>query len=552
MKNILTILCFAFCIFYKPVCINAQFTDSLEIPDSLFYMMLDQDSVWDAVQVDSISNYAVNSSNNKSSCARTIPYTPVKDEILYNQNDRYVLFYSDDFNEYNTSFWKEIDNCSDECFGDPTIVCNTNNEQMLQYYKRANISIVDHYNLNTSQTSKVLTITAKEEQVTAANTGGTIGTFDYTSGFLKSKYGLPFENCIIEASIKLPANIEWAGLQPAFWLMGFEDGDYDELDIFEFPDNNHSMKTTIFKHSNSQSCYDTKTINSLSENTWHTYRCYWNKAFIAVQIDYKNWTYYRTRVATSKKGTREKRKEAIFTLKKDEEYELRDLYPVNPMRIMFNLYTYKCSNKRSSLGPFPQILEMDWIKIWYRVPCLEDLSLTNISQIPQQANVMNYIAGKNIYSNITQPLDDDIYLKVIHTGDFIGDRLEAGNNGYVEINPSSPDLCVNQSIPQFSQTNDSDPEILELNNEIIEISLFPNPSENQLTIKINGNIADYTIYISDIHNFTIKKLIPSPNSENMLTFSTSDLKDGVYYVQLKKGAGVQTSVKKLVVCRNNQ
>ena len=144
---------FVLMFFIEPSTSNAQFADSLEVPDSLFYMMIDQDSIWTIQAQDSISNFGVYSKNNIESCAKTISYVPTKDEILYNQKDRYILFYSDDFNDYNTSFWKDIDNCSDECWGDPNTRCEADEDQKVQYYKRANVTI-DEDNVETYHSSQ--------------------------------------------------------------------------------------------------------------------------------------------------------------------------------------------------------------------------------------------------------------------------------------------------------------------------------------------------------------------------------------------------------------
>ncbi len=552
MKKFIFYCLFVLMFFIEPSTSNAQFADSLEVPDSLFYMMIDQDSIWTIQAQDSISNFGVYSKNNIESCAKTISYVPTKDEILYNQKDRYILFYSDDFNYYNTSFWKDIDNCSDECWGDPNTRCEADEDQKVQYYKRANVTIDEHYNLTNGSNSKVLTIAAKRETTYGVNSKGVSGEFEFTSGVLKSKYGIPFDNCIIEARIKLPEDIADAGLQPAFWLMGFSQDEYDELDIFEFEGSDRKMKTTVYKHSSGQSCWDTKIMNAVTLNQWHTYRCYWNKAFIAVQVDYKNWTYFRNRVSTNNKGTRDQRKKAIFTLKKDEEYLLRDYYPVNPMRVIFNLYTYKCESQRSNNAEFPQILEMDWIKIWYKVPCMEDLILTDLTQIPQEPNVMNILAGKDIYSSISQKLDDNIYLKVFHTGSFIGNKLEAGVNGYVEMVPTSPNSCINQTVQPVDEDNVETYHSSQKESNEVEFSVYPNPADKEFTLVISADSFIGKVEVYNILGLEVQQYNFNAFSSGINTVNSELWPDGIYFIVLSSASGQRLQEKKLVICQRDQ
>lgn len=73
-----------------------------------------------------------------------------------------------------------------------------------------------------------------------------------------------------------------------------------------------------------------------------------------------------------------------------------DIYPDNPMRIMFNLYAKMCNKHRSNNPLFPQILEMDWIRIWYQQPCDKDLTISDQNQIPKEPEVFNLINGLSV------------------------------------------------------------------------------------------------------------------------------------------------------------
>jgi hypothetical protein len=312
------------------------------------------------------------------------------------------------------------------------------------------------------------------------------------------------------------------------------------------------MKTTVYKHSSGQSCWDTKIMNAVTLNQWHTYRCYWNKAFIAVQVDYKNWTYFRNRVSTNNKGTRDQRKKAIFTLKKDEKYLLRDYYPVNPMRVIFNLYTYKCESQRSNNAEFPQILEMDWIKIWYKVPCMEDLILTDLTQIPQEPNVMNILAGKDIYSSISQKLDDNIYLKVFHTGSFIGNKLEAGVNGYVEMVPTSPNSCINQTVQPVDEDNVETYHSSQKESNEVEFSVYPNPADKEFTLVISADSFIGKVEVYNILGLEVQQYNFNAFSSGINTVNSELWPDGIYFIVLSSASGQRLQEKKLVICQRDQ
>jgi hypothetical protein len=222
------------------------------------------------------------------------------------------------------------------------------------------------------------------------------------------------------------------------------------------------------------------------------------------------------------------------------------------MRVIFNLYTYKCESQRSNNAEFPQILEMDWIKIWYKVPCMEDLILTDLTQIPQEPNVMNILAGKDIYSSISQKLDDNIYLKVFHTGSFIGNKLEAGVNGYVEMVPTSPNSCINQTVQPVDEDNVETYHSSQKESNEVEFSVYPNPADKEFTLVISADSFIGKVEVYNILGLEVQQYNFNAFSSGINTVNSELWPDGIYFIVLSSASGQRLQEKKLVICQRDQ
>ncbi len=225
------------------------------LPDSIISLMIKQDSIEYETEFDSISNGALSLFNcdehNFCRCRKKNAYTPTNDEILYDKEDHFVLIYEDHFNFFNGSFWEKVDGCNSECWDDPNLVdCNGETKHKeIQWYQSDNIETIYR-----PAGPNTLAINLKKEPATRSWPKNWVPPYpvdryyEFTSGFLKSKYALPYSSCILEARIKLPHDISASRMNPAFWLMGYlpkSPGNYTELDIFEFFDSDTKMSSAL-------------------------------------------------------------------------------------------------------------------------------------------------------------------------------------------------------------------------------------------------------------------------------------------------------------------
>jgi hypothetical protein len=138
---------------------------------------------------------------------------------------------------------------------------------------------------------------------------------------------------------------------------------------------------------------------------------------------------------------------------------------------------------------------------------------------------------------------------------YLGLKLYAGGNiyyGWVRMNThvssfTIQDYAYNNIPNNLIAAGDSGNTITE-NPETISlasISLFPNPSNDNLTIVIGSNNKSVEVTISDLaENIIYKKNIAEAK---IIDISTKDLKSGLYLIQIKSEAFLET--KKLIVTK---
>ena len=167
------------------------------------------------------------------------------------------------------------------------------------------------------------------------------------------------------------------------------------------------------------------------------------------------------------------------------------------------------------------------------------------------------VATNNLNSNLVMPLQEPIqlsagitYLAVV--GAYSG-GLKAANAGTSEAqtsffyDPATTTWFYQTSTPYVRLNFDPTVSVSEINSEINEVSIYPNPATTDATVSFDlATSKDATITVSDISGKTISATAWNNLSagNNTATIQTTNLVAGIYYVTLEANGSVVT--KKLI------
>jgi hypothetical protein len=467
-----------------------------DLHDSIFLRLFIKDSIdRQAMLLDTNSSIQA-TVNNPCLISNNEEYK--QKQLLYDLSMPYSLIFYDEFNSINHEFWNVIDDCNSECWQDRMDLsgdCESSDEK-IQYWEKENVNIERENN------NSYLRLTARFDPANRFNnTDGKkrLAYYKYTSGFIHSKKAFPYDAGVFQARIRLPKNIDENGLQPAFWLMSQGPDPWHEIDIFEFFDSDnkltmtHHINPAEIGHNNKEACRDVYRNYSGIFNDWIVYTCYWNKFATVIFIDYEVKNLLGNTIKKSKvlwershflkSGTRKAYKNV--EIKENEKVDRKLYYPTRPMRLMLNLYTYLCDEKRKNDRSYiePSYMDVDWVKIWYKQPCHQDITISDCSKlINLDSRTYNFFSGKNVTIDCDAVLPQNIHLKIAHSGTLKGEkRLEVGVDGYLEANPE-PDICSstppNQDPMYLASTGIKNIEVINKGKFIIK----PNPANNHIII----------------------------------------------------------------------
>jgi len=247
--------------------------------------------------------------------------------------------------------------------------------------------------------------------------------FNYTTGEIWSKS--KFSQGKLEALIKIPKG---KGIVSAFWLFG--GALWNEIDIFEFLNNNYTKIMTTLHHdigNGHKQCSETFNGGIDYSLEFHKYGVSWENNKICFFVDnILIWQQYHTYTS------------GLFTNPVECErlsgnaYRWNKVFPNEPMQIILNSGTAaKEELKPDETTPFPGVMEVEWIKYYRRcIPC-NDYAYS--SQYLLSSTLYNSIIGKNIELS-NNCIGSGMQLKIIADNSvLLGSNFEVQLGGVFEI-----------------------------------------------------------------------------------------------------------------------
>ncbi|MDR1846700.1 MAG: glycoside hydrolase family 16 protein [Bacteroidales bacterium] len=484
-------------------------------------------------------------------------------------NNPYILIFEDSFdgNELDFSKWKKR---------------NWNLEKK---------SIVWYQDENVAVENGALKIFIKREFKQDMHVGwdywhpDTVKDFFFTTGEIESLSKFPIEGKF-EARIKLPIA---DGLNPAFWM--YEDNPYNEVDIFEFcttPDTGHYQNGTWYEYynngisaegtNNAYECNESwnfddynnnnfwgqNLYNFLFDNNFRTYTFVWDKDKIEWYI---NGCLMRSETNYVKKGVLGSIADYLLSWAFDFEFEQCDcnnikvgdkynrakFFPENPMKILLGCGMWTKSPTNLNFNS-PVTMEVDYVKVWQRKPCNQNVTVTNIpifNCYPIGNGVLyNVITGKNVTLNCNMTIPSGYTVKVIAKENIVfGENFNLSvEEGGLFLTENNANLCNIQSnnqvivykiIEESERNNDISNEDTSINicydrkNEIFVYPTLDNDKQIIIDFKTN-DYSNLSLTITDKYDRTIYVVEKIEISKKLIDVNDFNIGDYVLHIQVLK------------------
>jgi hypothetical protein len=226
------------------------------------------------------------------------------------------------------------------------------------------------------------------------------GDFTINDGVVSDDEG----GIVVEAKIKYPTV---DGTFPAFWMMGYDLGEYDEFDIFEFFENEFDkMWVSLYKDGSDITqfrCSEDFNVQDLQDK-FCFYYFIWNRHHIAVYVSLDNKKfdklYMRHQFARNHRvGSFRCQKE----IDENEWYRRRRQFCENPMRINFNTAVHpppesgKETTKENRIATnLSAKYEVEYVKVYKQMKCpVESVTTYNEkSDFMLREGVYNVVTAK--------------------------------------------------------------------------------------------------------------------------------------------------------------
>ncbi|MCK5137517.1 MAG: glycoside hydrolase family 16 protein [Bacteroidales bacterium] len=345
-------------------------------------------------------------------------------------NDSYILVFEDEFqgSDLNLNDWQ---------YRDRIRYCN--DEQ--QYYTEGD---------NLEFSNDAIHLVAKEETIFARaedgtppnedlycddeNRGRNERNFYFTSANFETIK--KFSHGIFEARVQIPKG---KGFWPAFWLHG-GDPVTNEIDIFEFwneyfagiyMSGRNSRVHNMTIHYDHDADGDPSMCNSsyLDDDFSQDYFIFSLKWEPNILEWYVNGNLKRTDYRYHENMSDPVECDIVAWT----PYLMNDLFPQDPMRIIFNFAIQSGADSPDATTTFPSQMSVDWVRYYEKSP-LSSVIITNSNQYPLDDEVYNTIIGETVEFDCTYQIQASDQLAVIATNSItLNEGFFAGSGSSVSL-----------------------------------------------------------------------------------------------------------------------
>ena len=270
--------------------------------------------------------------------------------------DPYELEFEDNFNTtvFDTSLWQL----------QPSAQGALKDNLWIEYNSLDNVSVANGICSITARKEKVMrrAVNWKEDNEILRDGSPNLRSYEYTSSCIWTKKS--FFHGKIEARCRMPkANGFW----PAFWMFGGER--QNEIDIFDNYGGYKRFVTSIGHEfeGNRKANGCAASYSDFDFSDWHTFTCIFEADKIVIQIDGRTIRVVHRILTVT--GLPVNCNDNIAA----GSYMQLKAYPIEKMHIIFGFGVVSPEAKGSfepmnSSTPFPGSLEIDYLKVWKRVP----------------------------------------------------------------------------------------------------------------------------------------------------------------------------------------
>lgn len=373
-------------------------------------------------------------------------------------------------------------------------------------------------------------------------------SFEYSSAEIDSKYKFGYGK--YEIRCKIPKG---KGFWPAFWTYG--GAHHDEIDVFEFwnehncewlgegykPErlskNPHFNIHHDYNHDNNAEkcpsdlygCLGAGIDNATDfSSDFHTFTMIWDNYKIEWYID------GNLKRRTSKFYAQNGDVLGCNSVSAMKPLLIQKAYPTQEYQnIIANLAIQTNGDNNSStdnMTPFPSQLEIDYIKYYKRISCKNIIVINHTNELNLVSGAYNVLTGNTITlgSNVTIPANQ--HLEVIATNEINllpGFSEEIGSGFSAQINANLP--C---STSKMIQEDDifNEEEVLRNETENLLVKVYPNPTNESLTIEFNNEMVnDYKIQLSGLNGAVLSQM---KGNTNKILVDVSSLSPGIYILSV--------------------
>jgi beta-glucanase (GH16 family) len=367
-------------------------------------------------------------------------------------------------------------------------------------------------------------------------------TYYYTASNLWTHYKFGYGK--YEIRCKLPKG---KGFWPAFWMYGEKSGINNEIDVFEFWEDNtyqHLMNVHYNGKDDNHMCPSHYNGPDYSQD-FHTFTVIWNDYKIEWYVD----------------GSLKRRTTKFYTMLNQSvdcsgihalnQYIMNTVFPKDPINIIISMGIQTGTYEPDGTTPFPSSLEIDYIRYYKQMQCTGAVTATDITQLNLSNEIYNLVIGTTITVSANFVVSNGQQLELVARDEIkLLPDLNAvtGSDFLARIDPT---ICAgminanNSIIDKTSSSNSNDESTLITQDKDFKIKTYPNPNNGLLSLEFEQNsFENYQLYLMDEQGkmvYSLKQI-----KENKVEINMNGLVKGVYILNILDTKNKNAFVNKVI------